>query len=216
MADPLRIELSITPPGETLPLEQAYQERAEQALLDRHYRAINLDPESARMEAAAAGGEAMQARRGVQAPQESTSEVLRERAAQAMQEPAARTAISGVVKTLTGASLDDLQKAVETGALPETVSLKLLDPVGSTVEELAKGEAKKAGLPDELVATAGAISGLLPRGLFPARVNVARIGGGLPQRGGEEGVQRTADTLNRFHAERVAGSRERVTHAETV
>ena len=129
MADPLRIELSITPPGETLPLEQAYQERAEQTLLDRHYRAINLDPESARMEDAAAGGEAMQARRGVQAPQESTSEVLRERATQAMLAPASRTAISGVVKTLTGASLDDLQKAVETGALPESVRLKLLDPV---------------------------------------------------------------------------------------
>ena len=256
MADPLRIELSITPPGETLPLEQAYQERAEQALLDRHYRAINLDPESARMEDAAAGGEAMQARRGVQAPQESTSEVLRERATQAMQAPASRTAISGVVKTLIGASLDDLQKAVETGALPESVSLKLLDPVGSTVEELAKGEAKKAGLPDESVATIGTISGLLAGVLFPAgvgkragkaveqakelrrlgaeqretlrkflageipeipaRVNVARIGGGLPQRGGEEGVQRTAAALNRLHANRLAGSREGVTHAETI
>lgn len=174
MGDPLKpdIELSITP-GERLPMETIYQQRAREQLLEEQYNRINLNPESDKTAQSAEGGQAMsQPKTPIASPLESTSEQVRARATAQMQMPAYQKVLGTVTKSVLGLSLEDLQKAIDTGGLPQHVNLNMLGPGQAVASDVIKNAARQqaidSGLPPDVAETIAGTTGMLAGILFPA------------------------------------------------
>jgi hypothetical protein len=61
-----------------------------------------------------------------------------------------REGLSTVLKTMTGYGVDELEKAVQEGTLPEKVSLRLNQPIANVGEALVRSASTRAGAPAEL------------------------------------------------------------------
>lgn len=158
MADAPRLRQSL----DLMPLDQVYQDR-EKARQEQEWQSLVGQPQGTQEALAAPpvpveeqrvaidvseenlAAQAEQAalaqgfQRGIVPPQESTSEVVRERAVSDLASPAVRQGVDKVLQTLTGVGLDELQEAVNKGTLPEKVSMRLGTPIGNVSEALIRG-----------------------------------------------------------------------------
>jgi hypothetical protein len=174
MADPLKLNLSITP-DEQIPIEHLYAER-EKALREEQWNAlitpaggettaINATDEGlAKSADAAAAGPG----RRLTPNAESTSEQVRARAeAQRVfreQTPVAAEIIARVLGFGTAAAASE---KLARGDFGLSDAMKMTDLAGNTAEVTAQAEAKRAGLPDDLAVQIGSATGLLAGVLMP-------------------------------------------------
>ncbi len=114
-------------------------------------------------------------------PQRITGQILedREKLRTDFQEPGVRDAINGILKTVSGGvlSLDAIDEHLRAEAegrpsplaekLKSREVLKLIDPAGNTMEAIAREQAKREGLPEELQDKVASAAGLLAGALMP-------------------------------------------------
>lgn len=143
-----------------LPLERLYRDR-EHGRLEAEQKALIVDISEEGLAATLEQG------RRAQPPKPQPAGGTGVNRAEQLKEPTIRQGVSTVLKTLTGLDLDTLEQHVRAGTLPEAVSLKLLDPVGQTMEAVARQTAEQSGLAPELVEQVGTTVGLLAGILFP-------------------------------------------------
>ena len=117
----------------------------------------------------AAGGKAAEALKpaGITSPLESASESVRNRMQELLDEGPVRRGIDKVLRTFTGSSLEEIEQAVRTGTLSDKLSLKLLDPAGSLIEQMVKDQGAAEGLDPALTEKIAAGAGLMLGMLFP-------------------------------------------------
>ena len=117
----------------------------------------------------AAGGKAAEAMKppGITSPLESASESVRNRMQELLEEGPVRRGIDKVLRTFTGSSLEEIEQAVRTGTLSDKLSLKLLDPAGSLIEQMVKDQGVAEGLDPALTDKIAAGAGLMLGMLFP-------------------------------------------------
>lgn len=111
----------------------------------------------------------------IRSPLESTSEVVREHAQRQQEMPIVRRAADAAARTLTGFGLDEIQRHIERGTLPETVSMKLIDPVGNVSEAMIRETNRRLGTDPKTTANIAFVGSLLlgilsPGGKKPRRI----------------------------------------------
>lgn len=121
-----------------------------------------------------------------------------------------RQGLDKVVRTLTGVGLDEIQTAIETGALPEKVSLKLFDPFGNVAEEMIRAEAARSGLPPEDVEKVTLLSSVFLGFLKPSLSGLSKAEKAAKLARLTETVTRTPGSLQRL----LAGGRYAIISAE--
>lgn len=216
-----------------LPVEQFYTLRQNQQD-ERDWRALlsggtlDVGTPQQNLESGAAAAEQVSPPRKITPPIESASESVRARVQEVQAQGPVRQGIDKLLRTFTGASLEDVERAVQTGELSEKLSLRLMDPAGALMEQMVLGASAEQGMAPELAQKIGSGAGLLAGMLFsppggkgakgakalatkarPAGVNTERMGG-------EEGVKGVVKAVNEMLAERMAGARKTVTHGQTI
>ena len=160
---------------DALPLSLAYQERDERDL-DEQIRPLlsgeqGLGATAEGMQAAqpAAGQAGDKKREPVRTDTTSTSETVRDRAMKEIEEPGIRKAVDATLKLLTGRDSDELQRMFVSGELaanPLTL-FSVADPIGNSIESVARETAQRQGLPPELVERVVTVTGVIGSAMMP-------------------------------------------------
>jgi hypothetical protein len=206
------------------PLDAILAERSS-ARLDAEWVAaggVSLDMSPKGLDEAAEGGKALAGRgKKLTPPTESTSESARDRANAVAAEGPVRQGMDKVFRTLTGLGLDEVQKAVETGTLPEKVSLKLMDPAGQVSEELVRDTAIKSGMDEETASKIAVGTSVLLGAVFPGakgkfKAGAQAVKGVNPMRleGAADDVTAVIENIGKFNAQKMTQGVQ--TNAETI
>ena len=222
--EPVRPTVQLPSLTDEIPLDTMWNQRAADRL-DAEWEAlggVSVDLSEEGLAQSAEGGRRMGDRK-ITPPSESTSEQVRDRATTALAEGPVRKGVDTVLRTLTGLGLDEVQEAITRGALPEKVSLKLLDPAGNVAEELVRTTAKESGLDDETAGKVGIAAGMLfgmaagwPKGKAAKALAEGAKGTNVARVTATADVKTVIKNLNEFNAARLAGHRAKMTHAETI
>ena len=229
-------------------LDDAYADRQTLADEDRWQRMLAGEEIAVGTaeENLAAGGKAAEqmAPTPLVAPLASASEAVRDRVQGLLDETPVRRGLDKVFRTFLGATLEEVEQAARTGRLGDKLSLKLLDPAGSLIEQMVKDQATTEGLDPELTEKVAAGAGLMLGMLFPgagkakaakAAAEAGKAAGGAAKEitaaataaakqearvnllriNASEAVKATIEELNKLNAERLGGHRAVVSHGQT-
>ena len=169
-AKPVDLTMTLTFGAEQR-LDDIYADRqmaADEARWQRLFKGEELTVGTAE-ENLAAGGQAAETLKapGITSPLESASESVRDRVQALLDEGPVRRGIDKVLRTFTGSTLEEVEQAVRTGTLSDKLSLKLLDPAGSLIEQMVKDQGAAEGLDPALTDKIAAGAGLMLGMLFP-------------------------------------------------
>ncbi len=205
--------------GDDLPLGELYQQREEADLLEKQRQWVAPEPEAA----PAASTPTPEAKPTPPDP------AVMEKLKGDLTNVDVRGAADKLSRALFGMTIDQWHDAVVTGTLSDKVGT-ITNVGGNVAEEIAKDDAKKAGLDPETTAKVVSIAGLMGGVLFPAgggkggaAAKVEKLLGKAAKGGinverveASAQVKQTIQAINDLQAERLATARKTVTHAQTV
>lgn len=222
---PVKVDLTL----DALPVSELYETKTQEqtrAYLESVHGPIKVDVSEAGLQKSAEGAKAMPKTGGkaIQGPIDS-------RDMPDVSDPTIRGVLDKALRTVTGGTgIDAFEQAVQSGTLPHLVGLKMTDPVGNTVEALARKTASDQGLPKDVVEKIGTAAGvlggmMLPPGKAGAKAGAkvgeavseaAKVGINTERVAATPGVKGVMQTVNALAAERLAGARKVVSHAQTI